>query len=82
MMSYYAPQSFLLQVFFFEINLLSDLNIFRLFLGEWSCSWNIKQFFDDSAQTLFYKKCRKQMGVYLWNVPPTNLITHDFWNVH
>ena len=54
----------------FEINLLSNLNILRLVLGDWSCSGNIKQvFFNDPTQTLFYKKCRKQMGVYLWNAP-------------
>ena len=43
--SSYAPKWSPLQMFFFQINLLSNLNIIRLVLGDWSCSGNIKQDF-------------------------------------
>ena len=45
MTSSYPPKWSPLQMLFFQINLLSNLNILRLVLGDWSCSGNIKQDF-------------------------------------
>ena len=45
MRSSYGPKWSPLQAFFFQINLLSNLNILKLALGDWSCSGNIKQDF-------------------------------------
>ena len=45
MTSSYEPKWSPLQVLFFQINSLSNLNILRLVLGDWSCSENIKQDF-------------------------------------
>ena len=70
MMSYYAPYWFPLQVFFFEINLLSNLNILRLVLVDWSCSGNIKQAFFMIPPKLCFTKSAVNKWAYIFEMPP------------
>ena len=62
MTSSYAPKWSPLQMLFFQINLLSNLNIIRLVLGDWSCSGNIKQDF----LTIFPICCFTRKAVNKW----------------
>ena len=44
------------QVFFFEINLLSNFKILRLILGDWTCSGILNRFFWWFGQNLICQK--------------------------
>ena len=70
MTSSYALKWFLLQVFFFQINLLSNLNILRLVLGDWSCSGNIKQDFLMISPICCFTKKVVNKWVYISETPP------------
>ena len=59
-----------LQMLFFQINLLSNLNILRLVLGDWSCSGNIKQDFLMISSICCFTKKTVNKWAYISETPP------------
>ena len=70
MTSFYAPKWSPLQVFFFQINLLSNLNILRLVLGDWSWSGDIKQDFLMITPICCFTKKVVNTWAYISETPP------------
>ena len=70
MTSSYAPKWSPLQMLFFQINLLSNLNIIRLVLGDWSCSGNIKQDFLTIFPICCFTKKAVNKWAYISETPP------------
>ena len=69
MTSFYFPKWSPLQVFFFQINVLFNLNILRLVLGDWSCSGNIKQDFLMIPPINCFTKCAVNKWAYISETP-------------
>ena len=70
MTSSYVPKWSPLKMFFFQINLLSNLNILRLVLGDWSSSGNIKQDLLMISSICCFTKKAVNKWAYISEMPP------------